>query len=325
MTTSTPTPIAPGTTLIADLGGTNARFALFDGEKIGPIVRLAVADHASLPAAIASFLAAEAPAQPPSRAVLAIAGPVEDGHAVFTNADWIADAQELGRAFGFSQVRLINDFAAQAWALPHLDDADLCPLGGEAPVPGAPMVVLGPGTGLGVAALVPTPAGGIVVSTEGGHVTLPGTSARDDAIIGVLRGKLGHVSAESVLSGPGLVHLYEAIATLDGAPFAPRTSAEITAAGLRGACPLCRKTLDAFCEMLGTVAGDLALSFGARGGVFIAGGVAPRILGYLKGSAFRERFEAKGRFRSYLEPIPVHVVLHADPAFVGLAAIARVG
>jgi glucokinase len=324
MTAPPAAPAAPGTTLIADLGGTNARFALFDGEKIGPIVRLAVADHASLPAAIATFLAAEALEKPPTRAVLAIAGPVDDGHAEFTNADWIADAQELGRTFGFTQVRLINDFAAQAWALPHLADADLLALGGGAPVPGAPMAVLGPGTGLGVAALVPTPAGGIVVPTEGGHVTLPGTSAEDDAIIAVLRKKLGHVSAESVLSGPGLVHLHDAIATLEGAPHVARSGAEITAAGLAGSCPVCRRTLDAFCAMLGTVAGNLALSFGARGGVFIAGGIAPRLAQHLKTSAFRQRFEAKGRFRAYLEPIPVHVVLHADPAFVGLAAIARV-
>ncbi|NJL50765.1 MAG: glucokinase, partial [Blastochloris sp.] len=180
-------------------------------------------------------------------------------------------------------------------------------------------------TGLGVAALVPTPAGGIVVSTEGGHVTLPGTSARDDAIIGVLRDRLGHVSAESVLSGPGLVNLHDAIAVLDGTPHVARSGAEITASGLSGACPVCRRTIDTFCAMLGTVAGNLALSFGARGGVYIAGGIAPRIVEHLKRSAFRERFEAKGRFRAYLEPIPIRVVLHADPAFVGLAAIARVG
>ncbi|ALK10631.1 glucokinase [Blastochloris viridis] len=323
--TATTTAPAPNTTLIADLGGTNARFALFGADKVGPIVRLAVADHASLPAAIASFLAKAAPAHPPTRAVLAIAGPVDDGRAVFTNADWIADAQQLGRTFGFSSVRLVNDFAAQAWALPHLGGGDLFALGGEASVPGAPMVVLGPGTGLGVAALVPTPAGGIVISTEGGHVTLPGTSPREDAIIAVLRAKLGHVSAESVLSGPGLVHLHDAIATLDGACHTARTGPEITAAGLAGSCPVCRSTLDAFCAMLGMVAGNLALSFGARGGVFVAGGIAPRLVDYLKQSAFRAQFEAKGRFRAYLQPIPVHVVLHGDPAFVGLAAIARAG
>ena len=288
-------------------------------------MRLAVADHASLPAAIASFLAAESPARAPTRAVLAIAGPVDDGHAVFTNADWIADAQELGRAFGFTQVRLVNDFAAQAWALPHLPDADLFPLGGEASVPGAPMVVLGPGTGLGVAALVPTPAGGIVVSTEGGHVTLPGTSARDDAIIAVLREKLGHVSAESVLSGPGLVHLHDAIATLDGAPpRRPHRRGDHRGGARRRLPGVPRDARHLLRHARHGGRQPRAVVRRARRGVHRRRHRAAH-REHLKTSAFRERFEAKGRFRAYLEPIPVHVVLHADPAFVGLAAIARVG
>jgi glucokinase len=321
----TTAPAVPDATLLADLGGTNARFALHEGGRLGRIVRLPVAEHASLPAAISAFLAAEGAGRRIGRAVLAIAGPVENGRADFTNTDWVADSDELAQRFGFASVRLINDFAAQAWALPDLAAADLRPLGGGRAVAGAPMAVLGPGTGLGVAALVPAAGGAVAVATEGGHVTLPGTSARDDAIIAILRQRFGHVSAECVLSGPGLVNLHAAIATLDGAVHTPRSAADITAAALAGTCPVCRAALDTFCAMLGTVAGNLALSFGARGGVFVAGGIAPRIVDHLAGSAFRARFEAKGRFGDYLAAIPVHVVLHSDPAFVGLAALARAG
>ena len=316
-------PMQPPITLLADLGGTNARFALFDGTAIGPIARLPVADYADLRTAIATFLHTQQPPRAPVRAVLAIAGPVANGRATFTNAAWVADTAELTAQFRFERVDLINDFAAQAWALPHLQPADLHRLGAGKALPGAPMAVLGPGTGLGVAAFVPTRGGGFAISTEGGHVTLPSTSAREDALIAHLRGERGHVSAEGVLSGRGMMNLHAALVALDGGAHAPGSASEITAAGLDGSCPVCRETLLVFGAMLGTVAGDLALTFGARGGVFIAGGIAPRIASLLARSAFRTNFEAKGRFRDYLAEIPTAIVLHSDPAFVGLSALAR--
>ena len=258
-----------------------------------------------------------------TRAVLALAGPVANGRGTFTNASWIADAAELAKQFRLEHVELLNDFAAQAWALPHLQRTDLHPIGGGKALAGAPMAVLGPGTGLGVAAFVPTPHGGFAIATEGGHVTLPGTSARDDALIALLRGERGHVSAEGVLSGRGMMNLHAALTALDGGTHVPQTASDITAAGLDGSCPVCREALQVFCGMLGTVAGNLALTFGARGGVFIAGGIAPRIASFLAHSKFRAQFEAKGRFRDYLAEIPTAIVLHADPAFVGLSALAR--
>jgi glucokinase len=217
-------------------------------------------------------------------------------------------------------VRLINDFEAIAWALPHFPARDLARIGGGDPMPDAPIAVLGPGTGLGVAAWLPQ---GSVLNSEGGHVTLAGSSPREDAVIAHLRARFGHVSAERALSGPGLENLYQAIAALDGVAAPARNAAAISQAARKGECPVCRAALDLFCALLGDVAGNLALTFGARGGVYIAGGIVPRLSEELMRSAFRTRFDGKGRMRAYVEPIPVNVVMHQDPAFVGLKALAQ--
>ena len=184
------------------------------------------------------------------------------------------------------------------------------------------MGVLGPGSGLGVAGLVADGPRRIVVASEGGHTTLPANSPREDAVIDHLRQRFGHVSAERALSGPGLENLYRAIATLDGIDAPLRNAAEITTAALQGICPTSRATLDMFCAMLGGFAGNVALTYDARGGVYIAGGIAPRILEYLAGSEFRRRFEQKGRFHAYLENIPSLVIVHSAATFLGLMALA---
>jgi glucokinase len=184
------------------------------------------------------------------------------------------------------------------------------------------MVVLGPGTGLGVAAYIHGDRGDFVLGSEGGHATLPSASSREDAIIANLRAQFGHVSAERVLSGPGLENLYRVIASLDSQTVAQWTAAEIIEAALANRCAVSQAALDIFCGLLGGVAGNLALSFGAQGGVYIAGGIAPQLRDYLPQSQFRSRFEAKGRLTSYLKPIPTYLVLHDDPAFVGLQFLA---
>jgi glucokinase len=176
--------------------------------------------------------------------------------------------------------------------------------------------------GLGVAAYIHGERGDFVLRSEGGHATLPSGSSREDAIIANLRTQFGHVSAERVLSGPGLENLYCVIASLDSQIVAQCTAAQITEAALANRCAVSRTALDTFCGLLGGVAGNLALSFGAQGGVYIAGGIAPQLRDYLPQSQFRSRFEAKGRLTSYRKPIPTYLVLHDDPAFVGLQFLA---
>ena len=183
------------------------------------------------------------------------------------------------------------------------------------------MVVLGPGSGLGVAGLVQNGAGHVVVATEGGHATMAAESHREDAILNVLRQRYGHVSAERILSGPGIENLYEVITALDSTAAPPRNAAEITIAALKGACPTSREALDIFCAMLGGFAGNLALTYGARGGVYIAGGIAPRILDFLANSEFRRRFEQKGRLTDYLKAIPTQVIVHPAATFLGLTSL----
>jgi glucokinase len=229
----------------------------------------------------------------------------------------------LRETLGLTHLTVVNDFTAIAHALPHLGAADRRAVGGGEAAPDTPVALIGPGTGLGVSGLVPDGRGGwTALATEGGHVTLPATDARDMAVIDYLRGRYDHVSAERVLSGPGLVNLYEALARIEARDAAALTPAEVTARALLGDDPLCTAAVALFCGFLGTVAGDLALSLGARGGVWIAGGIVPRLGDAFAASPFRARFEAKGRFGAYLKPIPTWVVTHPYPAFPGLAALA---
>jgi glucokinase len=304
--------------LLGDIGGTNVRLAVFADGRLEPIERLPVAGHANLAEAAAAFLSRQAERNRITSAFLAVAGPVEGGRCEIVNSRWVIDARELERALGI-EVRLLNDFEAIAWSLRKLGPRDVVQIGGGHVEPGQPMVVTGAGTGLGIAAFVPER--GRVMPSEGGHASLPGNSDREDAVIGLLRRKYGRVSAERALSGPGLQNLYHAIAQLDHADVADKTAAEITDGALEGTCAVSKASLDMFCAMLGTVAGDLALLFRARGGVYLAGGIVPRIVDYLAGSEFRQRFEGKGRVRSYLEAISTSVIVHPNPAFLGLVSI----
>ena len=185
------------------------------------------------------------------------------------------------------------------------------------------MAVLGPGSGFGLAALAHGRQEEIVLVTEGGHATLSSENRREDAIILALRRQLNHVSVESVLSGPGLIQLYHAIARTDGKPVPARDNSEIVEHALAGDCEVSRETMELFCAFLGSAAGNIALTLGARGGVFIAGGIALRFTDFLRRSAFRERFEAKSRMSAYLAQIATAVIVHPAPAFIGLAHLAN--
>lgn len=306
-------------TLLADIGGTHARFALLAPGAIrpGPAARLHLDAFTDMAGLLAAGMAA-LPGPRPRAAVLAVAGPVAAERAVLTNRGWPVEGAALAAALELGAVRLVNDFAALAWALPHLGPADLLHLGGpEAGDREAPRSVLGPGTGLGVAAFLPPDR---VLATEGGHASLAAGDTHEAAAIEALRTQLGgHVSAErGALSGPGIEALHVA---LGGDP--ARDCPAILEAGIGGADARAAGTMALFCALLGSFAGDVALLHGARGGVFIAGGIPPRMPEFLAASAFRARFEAKGRFRDWLAAIPTWLIRDPEAAAMrGLAALA---
>lgn len=310
--------------LIADIGGTNVRFALVGSGAPEQAQSFACADFAGPAEAARAYLDAVAPGIKLSRAAFAVASPVTGDRIDLTNSPWSFSVGSVRKSLGAERFDVVNDFTAVALSVLHMGPADLVKLGGGEPVPRAPIAVLGPGTGLGVSALVPNAVGGFeALATEGGHVTMAAADDREAAILAALRARFGHVSAERVLSGPGLVNVYEAVAAMEGRTSAYTSPDAVSSRGLDGSCPLCRMALETFFSMLGTVAGNLVLSLGARGGVFIAGGILPRMAGPFAQSGFRARFEAKGRFQAYLAPVPVWLVVHPQPAFAGLAGLVR--
>lgn len=304
--------------LVGDIGGTNARFGLARGAaaKIEAIGEYEVADFPQAVDAIAAYLKAVGAA--PGTAVVAVAGPVVDGAIDFTNSDWLLSEEGL-RGMGFGRARLINDFAALALAAPLLSGHDLHRLGPKIDAdPMGTLVVMGPGTGLGVSALA---GGRTVVASEGGHAAFAPGDEVEDRVLGILRAEFGRVSLERLLSGPGICSLHRALAQIDGRLVETDDPAAITKAALAGD-KASLATLMRFCGILGAAAGDLALSFGAMGGVYVAGGIPPRILDILDASTFRERFEAKGRFGDYMRRIPTQVIVHPHAALVGAAQAA---
>jgi glucokinase len=311
------------TALLADIGGTNARFALLQGSSHGPVLRLAVADYPTSYDAIAAALDRLGATQIPEAAVLAFAGPVDGTRAELTNAGWDTTVDELRRRLGFLHVSLLNDYAALALGLEHFGDGDRLRIGPACPTARGPLAVLGPGSGLGVAALVPAEPHAIPLISEGGHATIAAADRLDADLIAVLREELGHVSAERLLSGPGLANIHRGLGRLQGDTVPPLSPAEVTRLGLDGSDALCRLALDRFCLLLGTFAGNVALSYGAQGGVFLAGGILPRLPEFLAASGFRARFEDKGRFSDYLRAIPTWLITRPDAAFLGLAAAAH--
>jgi glucokinase len=310
--------------LVGDIGATNARFALLlpDGSITAPRV-YALNDYASLAHAIDTYLVEQPAAPRPAHAALAVASPVTGDQVTLTNHVWTFSIEALRQHLRLQRLRVINDFAANALAIPHLDASDLTQIGAGSPVVDAPVGLIGPGTGLGVGALIPTPAGTVPVASEGGHVTMAPADAQESAILDLMRKRYDHVSAERLLSGPGLVNLYNALCELANVPGAPFQSAQITSPRIWDEDARAWQATAMFCAMLGTVAGNLALTLGARGGIYIAGGIVPRLGDVFAQSEFRARFEAKGRFRSYLAAIPTFVIVRPLPALLGAAALLK--
>lgn len=316
--------------LVADIGGTHARFGLVEvpGLAVTQVQRLRTADYAQLSDAARAYLAAlPTSLTRPGYACLAVAAPLDGDEVRFINHPWRFSREALQRELGLERLLLLNDFEALALALPHLTAAGLRahpPGPGHSPsdAPRGTLAVVGPGTGLGVAGLIHTPSGWHAIPGEGGHVTLAACDDFEVAVLAAARRELAHVSAERLLSGVGLPLLHRAVAAASGRSIdvAMRTEA-ILQRGLDGdrRDADCARTLTVFCAMLGTVAGNVALTLGARGGVYIGGGIVPRIADFFFASAFRERFEAKGRYRDYMSAIPTALIIDPQPALTGAA------
>lgn len=308
--------------LVGDIGGTSARFAIAEiSHSTNVQLRLGLslksADYDSLQAAIIDYLARVKAIRPP-QAVIAVAGPVIDGTVKLTNLSWCVSESAL-REMGFEQARVINDFRALAVAAEGLKECDLAPIGrGAAYNAKQNVALIGPGTGLGVAALVHDDGTPVPVSSEGGHVGFAPADEREAEIVRILFHRFGHVSAERVVSGPGLVNIHGAIRELGGKRAELNTPAEIVE-GAKAGDPSCRETV-AFCiAALAAVAGDVALTFCATGGVLLTGGVTAALRPFIDSDAFRARFEAKGRLSAYLKNIPTFLIIREDAALLGCA------
>ncbi len=307
--------------LVADIGGTYARFALADVKtrEIREYRKYKVAEFESLEATVSGYLASVA--QRPQSACFAIAGPVGGDVIHLTNANWSFTRAGLRNATGAKTVMFANDYEALAHSLPYLSDKEICQIGGGSPVEQATRVAVGPGTGLGVAALSCSGTGWSAISGEGGHITFAAENTEEFEIFGRMQRDLRHVSAERLISGPGLSQVYTILGDKSGRATENLTAAEIVERARNGTDPVATKTVGLFAGWLGRFAGDAALMFGARGGVYVAGGIAPRILDVLMAGGFRQGFESKGRMTDYMKGIPTHVILVDDAGLRGAAAM----
>lgn len=313
----------PERALVADIGGTNARFAVvhLGTLELSDIHQVRCSEHPNLGAALGDYLGGLS--DPPDHAALAVAAPVTDADISLTNSIWFFAREELCRNLGLGHLHVLNDFEALALSLPYLAENQLHQIGGAAPVEHAAKVVLGPGTGLGVAGLVWSGKGWTAVPGEGGHMSLGAEDERQLALLERLRKGRAHLSAERALSGPGLAELYRAVAASHGIEPAELQPNDVLVLGMSGEDELAIEALDLFIAWLARFAGDAALLLGARGGVYLGGGIAPKLTAKLSSGAFRQAFEEKGRRTAYLAPIPVYVILAEFATLKGAASSLR--
>lgn len=305
--------------LIADIGATNARFALADESGVSAEKTLPCEDYPTIVDAVKTYLEGLGGLKP-SRAAFAIAGPVDGDYFKMLNHSWEFSIEQTRKTLSLDYFAVMNDFEAVARGVPHLGANDVRQVGGTQTANAkSPIGIIGPGTGLGVASLVSVNGSYYPVPGEGGHVTVAARTQREFDLIRTLRYKYHHISAERVCSGKGLVNLYNAIRILDGHESLPdRTAEQISEAAIQKSCTVCEEALDKMMGFLGNVAGNLAVTLGARGGIYIAGGIPAKLGEYFFSSRFRADFDAKGRYESYLKPIPTYLITHKSVAFVGL-------
>jgi glucokinase len=318
-----------GPRLLADIGATHARFAL----EIAPGVLRNVAvllcdDYPGIVPLLNAYLAqtqAQSGNARITHAAFALANPISGDFIRMTNRDWQFSTEEVRRTLGLTTLLIVNDFTALAMALPGFKPEDLLQIGGGKPASNAVAGVLGPGTGLGVSGVIPTVDGFVTLGSEGGHVNFAPADEREFAILQYAWREWQHVSNERLISGPGMEIIYRALAVRNGvadlSTLPPRDAAAIVAAALEQKDALCLEVLECFAGMLGGAAANLAVTLGAFGGIFIGGGIVPRMAEWFKTSPFRTRFEAKGRFSSYLAQIPTYVIMMPTPALYGVSSI----
>lgn len=309
--------------LVGDVGGTNCRLALcaLDSGDISQSKTFSGLDYDSLEAVVREYLAQQH--QDVEDACIAIACPITGDWVAMTNHTWAFSIAEMKKNLGLQHLEVINDFTAVSMAIPMLKEDDLLQFGGKKAQDGKPAVIYGAGTGLGVAHLIHANNQWLSLPGEGGHVDFAPNSEEEDIILEQLRTEMGHVSAERILSGPGLVNLYRAIVKSDNRVpenFKPK---DVTELALADENLDCRRALSLFCVIMGRFGGNLALNMGTFGGVYIAGGIVPRFLEFFKASGFRAAFEDKGRFKDYLMDIPVFLITHDQPGLVGAGAYLR--
>lgn len=305
--------------LVSDIGGTNARFALVgeDGWPYGEKT-LKTKDFPGVTEAVAAYL----DGCQVDGVVLVVAGPVESDRIALTNCPWAFSLAETKAVLGVEHLVAINDFVAQALAIPRLGAEECVKLGGGDPLEDRPIAVIGPGTGLGVAGLLKIDDVYRPIATEGGHVAFAPKDDVEAAVLGVLRERYGHVSNERLLSGPGLVNFASALARLQDKDLAISNSSDVVQRVEQEACPICLDAIQRFCTLLGAAAGDLALTLGARGGVYLTGGMIAHLGRHFDAERVGRAFVDKGRFKAYLEAIPLMRVLRGDTGLIGAAAAA---
>ena len=307
--------------LVGDIGGTNARFAWLDdvGNPHTPMT-LPVREYATIGDAMRDFMV-KTDCSDLREFAVAVACPAMADEIKFTNNPWVFSKDALKAEFNLDRLVVVNDFTGLAMSVPYLGGEDLITLFDGPGRPGLPLAVIGAGTGLGVSGLLPHEGHWLPIQGEGGHVSLPAVDELDFEIVKFLTHELGRVSAERILSGMGIENLYRALAAIDGLDVAPKNAAEVVDGALQQNDPLCRKVLDRFCLFMGGVAGDLVLTLGAFDGVFIGGGIGPRIADYMKQSGLKERMIAKGRFHDLMNDVPVRLMTAKYPALIGCAKI----
>jgi glucokinase len=304
--------------LVTDIGGTNARFALYDltTNKLSAITKILISKNDVLLTLIKDYLASQSVTV--KMACIAIACPIDSEDVInLTNNDLSFSRSELIQALNLTKLEVINDFTAVSMSIPQLSKNELVKIEGGEPDLNYPIAIYGAGTGLGVSHLIKVNQRWISLSGEGGHTELPMISDEEDRILAQLRKKFGRVSTERFLSGSGIVNIYQALLHINNKPIEEVTPDIIVNNALSNSCPLCLQTLTYFCTFMGRFGGNLALTLNTQGGVYIAGGIVPRFIEFFKASPFREAFEHKGRMSYLVKKIPVYVITHEDPGLLG--------
>lgn len=309
--------------LVADIGGTNARFSIVTGRsnkgyQLSQSRDLATTGYDTFEACVGAYLET-VEGDKPKRGCLAVAGPVSGDEIRFTNVNWVFSVEAARKALGFDAMYMLNDFAALACSVPHLSDEDTVEILPGEPLANEPMAIVGPGTGLGVAALVRAQDRWIPVPGEGGHVAYSAQTPREHQVAELLQPE-GYLCAQHLISGLGLVTLYNTLAQLDGLPNRVKDGGEVSERAFDQQEPLALEAMNIFCDGVGTLVGNSVVTYVAKGGVYLGGGILPRMIDFFRQSGFEQRMKERGALNGFMASVPVHLIVHKHPALIGAAA-----